>query len=216
MNSLEKDIVKLIAKTAPWLAPFPSAFFVARASMEHLALPLFVAAAIAATIETLGLSTVHTALWLSEWNASKRKSDPSAPVILAVALGAVYVMATVGLTIFLEVMPSLATYAPALFPALAVVGAVNLALVAQQERREAAVRVDKAERKASRKGAGTKAAAVPVAVSMSGTKDRAMAILAATPGISGSELGRKVGRSARMGRKLKTELLPVLEGNGRG
>lgn len=217
MNSLEKNVVKLVAKTAPWLAPFPSAYFVARASMEHLALPLAVAIVVAAIIETLGLSTVHTALWLSDWNGNKRKTDPGAPILLAVILGAVYVVATVGLTIVLEVVPSLATYAPALFPALAVVGAVNLALIAQQERREAMVKADKAERKAKRKEAGTRAEPVPVAVLVDGTRGRALAILTATPGISGSELGRMVGRSERMGRKLRAELLPiVMEGNGSG
>lgn len=216
MNSIEKSAVKLIAKTAPWLAPVPSAFFVARASMEHLALPFAVAVVVAAIIETLGLSTVHTALWLFDWNGNKRKSDPGAPTLLAIILGAIYVVATVGLTIVLEVAPILATYAPALFPALAVVGAVNLALVAQQERREAGVKADKAERKANRQGAGTKPEPVPVVVPIDGTKSRALAILTATPGISGSELGRRVGRSERMGRKLKAELLPGIMGdNGR-
>jgi hypothetical protein len=151
VNAVEKNLVKLVAKLAPWLAPFPSAYFVARSSMAHLALPLPVAIIVAAIIETLGLSTVHSALWLAGWNASKRKTDPQAPVVVAVALGAVYLVATLGLVVFLEVWPGLATYAPALFPALAVVGGVNLALISQQERRESAVKAEKAERKALRR-----------------------------------------------------------------
>jgi hypothetical protein len=151
MNNLEKQAVKTVAKVAPWLAPLPSAYFVARAAMDHLTLPLVVAAIAAAIIETLGLSTVHTALWLSDYNAHKRKSDPHAPTILAVALGAVYVAATLGLVVFLEVWQGLATYAPALFPVLAVVGAVNLALIAQQERREAGIEAQKAEAREKRK-----------------------------------------------------------------
>jgi len=150
MNQVEKNLVKLVAKLAPWLAPFPSAYFVARSGMAHLALPLPVAIVVAAIVETLGLSAVHSALWLADWNASKRKTDPQAPVVVAVALGAVYLVATLGLVVFLEVWPALSTYAPALFPALAVVGGVNLALISQQERREAAVQVEKAERKAAR------------------------------------------------------------------
>jgi len=94
---------------------------------------------------------VHSALWLADWNASKRKTDPQAPVAVALALGAVYLAATLGLVVFLEVWPALSTYAPALFPALAVVGAVNLALISQQERREAAVQTEKEERKARRR-----------------------------------------------------------------
>ena len=151
MNAAEKNLVRLVAKVAPWLAPFPSAFFVARSGMAHLALPLPVAIVVAAIIETLGLSSVHSALWLADWNASKRKTDPQAPVVVALALGAVYLAATLGLVVFLEVWPALSTYAPALFPALAVVGAVNLALISQQERREAAVQTEKEERKARRR-----------------------------------------------------------------
>jgi hypothetical protein len=150
MNGIEKNLVKLVAKLAPWLAPFPSAYFVARSSMIHLALPLPVAIVVAAIIETLGLSTIHSALWLADWNANKRKTDPQAPVVVAVALGAVYLVATLGLVVFLEVWPGLATYAPALFPGLAIVGGVNLALISQQERRETVVQIQKAERKAAR------------------------------------------------------------------
>ena len=126
MNAIEKNAIRVVAKVSPWLAPLPSAYFVGRSAMVHLSLPLFVAIIVAAIIETLGLATVHTALWAYDWNTHKRKSDPRAPVGLAVALGGVYVVATLGLVVFLEVWPMLATYAPAIFPALAVVGAVNL------------------------------------------------------------------------------------------
>jgi hypothetical protein len=147
---MEKNAIKAVAKLSPWLAPLPSAYFVARSAIVHLALPLPVALVVAAIIETLGLATVHTALWAYDWNVHKRKADPNAPLGLAVALGAVYVAATLGLVVFLEVWPSLAAYAPALFPALAVVGALNLAMISRQEQRESAVKVEKAERKAVR------------------------------------------------------------------
>ncbi len=126
-----------------WLAP--SAYFVARSAMTHLALPLPVALIVAAIIETLGLATVHTALWAHDWNAHKRKTDPSAPLGLAIALGGVYVAATLGLLVFLEVWPFLAVYAPAIFPA-AVVGALNLALISRQEQRGGNRQGEKAER----------------------------------------------------------------------
>jgi hypothetical protein len=150
MHNLEKNTIRIVAKLSPWLAPLPSAYFVARSATIHLALPLPVAVVVAAIIETLGLATVHTALWAYEWNAHKRKTDPTAPVGLAVALGVVYLVSTLGLVIFLEVWPFLASYAPAIFPALAVVGALNLAMIARQEQREAAVRTEKAERQLQR------------------------------------------------------------------
>jgi hypothetical protein len=150
MNNLEKNTIKSVAKLSPWLAPLPSAYFVARSAIVHLALPLPVAVVVAVIIETLGLATVHTALWAYDWNVHKRKTDPTAPVVLAVALGIVYVVSTLGLVVLLEVWPFLATYAPAIFPALAVVGALNLAMVSRQEQREADVKAEKAERKAAR------------------------------------------------------------------
>ena len=100
-GDLERSAVELVARSAPWLAPVPSAFFVARSGMEHLALPLVVAVTAAAIIETLGLATVHTALWLSEWNQVKRKSDPRAPTWLAVALVGAYLATTLGLVVAL-------------------------------------------------------------------------------------------------------------------
>lgn len=118
--------------------------------MAHLHLPLPVAIVVAAIIETLGLATVHTALWSYDWNAHKRKTDPRAPVELAIALGLVYVIATLGLVVFLEVWPDRATYAPALLPALAVVGALDLAMISRQEQRESAIVAEKAERQAIR------------------------------------------------------------------
>jgi len=148
----EMFLVKIVARLTPWFAPFPSAYFVARSSMEHLQIPLTVAIIIAAIVEFLGLTSVHTWLWLSDWNNRKRKIDPTAPAGYALALGLVYLTATIGLTILLEVFPALSTYAPALFPALALVGAFNLALISQQENRETLVRQEREERRAERSG----------------------------------------------------------------
>jgi hypothetical protein len=77
-------------------------------------------------------------------------------MVLAVTLGGVYVLATLGLVVLLEVWPSLAIYAPAIFPALAVVGAVNLALVSRQEQRETGVRMQKADARQRRWSQGVK------------------------------------------------------------
>ena len=63
MNDLEKNAIKIVAKLSPWLAPFPSAFFVAPTFGIISLLPLPVGVIVAAIIETLGLATVHTALW---------------------------------------------------------------------------------------------------------------------------------------------------------
>ncbi len=102
---------------------------------------------VGAIIELLGITSVHTWLWLTDWNINKRKSDPEAQTVLAAFLGAIYLVATVGLTVVLEVFPYLATYAPAIFPILAVVGAVNLALIAQQQQRESTLKRERQNRR---------------------------------------------------------------------
>ena len=48
------------------------------------------------------------------------------------------------------------------------------------------------------------------------TQKRARAILAERPGISGAALGRELGKSDSLGRKLKRDLLPEISGNGTG
>lgn len=146
----ERAAVNLAAKLAPWLAPVPSAFFVARSSIKHLGVPTPVGVVVAIIIETMGLSTVNIVLRMFEWNQTRRQKDPEAPTWVGVVLGVVYLVTTLGLIVALEVWPVLATLAPAMFPFLAVVGTVNLALIAGQDRREAAVVEEKAERKAER------------------------------------------------------------------
>ena len=82
---------------------------------------------------------------------------------------------------------------------------------AAKERKEA-----RQARKSGRKPAETRLEPVPGIAGTDGTKGRAAAILAEQPEISGSELGRQLGRSPRLGRKLKAELVPELSGNGKG
>jgi hypothetical protein len=144
--NLEQTALDLVARLAPWLAPGPSAFFVARAARAHLDVPLAIALIIAAVIETLGISTVATALRLYDWNQSSltpagnlkrgRTLAPPGLLWLSITTGAVYVVVTISLTVVLEVRPGLSTVAPAIFPILAVVGATNLAIRSNQTRRE--------------------------------------------------------------------------------
>ena len=234
-EKLEHTITDLAARLGPLLGPAPTAWLVGRATSTHLGWPWPVAVVAALVIECLGLAATATALTLWNYNKDKRKSDPSAPVGLALALVGVYFVTATGLTVALDIAPALATYAPAIFPALSLTATGLLALRADHRRRLAAIEADKAERRAARqkrKRTGTKAARGPArraargpetapayAATSDDTKARAAAILAERPDVSGSELGRLLGRSERLGRKLKAELLPELahtSGNGRG
>jgi predicted HTH transcriptional regulator len=56
---------------------------------------------------------------------------------LALSFVGVYLVATIGLTVVLKIVPNLSTYAPALFPLLALTGAAQLVLRAQHVQRMA-------------------------------------------------------------------------------
>jgi len=109
-----------------------------------------VAVVAAIIVESLGLATTATALDLREYNASKRKSDPRAPFTLAAVLVGVYLVVALALTVALDIAPVLATYSPAIFPLLSLVGVSVLALRADHKRRVGAIAQEKAERKTRR------------------------------------------------------------------
>jgi len=150
-TQVEAAITDLVARIAPWAAPVPTAYLVGWATVEYLRWPAWVGFVAAVIVESLGLATTATALELREYNASKRKSDPRAPFALAVVLVGVYFVVAVGLTVALDILPALATYAPGVFPVLSLGGVTVLALRSDHRRRLSAIEREKAERRASRK-----------------------------------------------------------------
>jgi hypothetical protein len=143
-------IITTIANVAPWLAPLPTAYLVWRSTIVHLSWPSWVAIAAALVVESIGLTVTSQALTLYDYNQARRKSDPAAPLWLAVSLVGVYVLVAVFLTLLMDTIPSLAKYAPLIFPALSLTGVTSLALRADHGRRLAAVAEAKAERRAAR------------------------------------------------------------------
>lgn len=150
MRRIETNLTDIIAGAAPWLAPIPTAYLVGRSAIQYLGWPVPVAIVAAAIVESLGLSAVNTALELREYNQAKRKTDPGAPFSLAAVLVVVYVAVAIVLTVALDVVPTLARYAPAIFPALSLAGVTILALRSDHRRRLAAIEAEKAERRALR------------------------------------------------------------------
>jgi len=149
-RQVERLATDAIARIAPWFAPIPTSYLVGRATVEHLHWPVWVGMVAAVIIESLGLATAETALELREYNQSRRKSDPRAPFALAVALVVVYLVVAIGLTVALDIAPALATYSPAIFPFLSLVGVTVLALRGDHQRRLAMIAQDRAERKTRR------------------------------------------------------------------
>jgi hypothetical protein len=152
MDQANRNIVKMVANLVPYFAPLPSAYFVSRSGIKHLDLPILMGLIIGVVIETLGFSSVHTWLWLSDWNIRRKKTDTKAPEQYALILVVMYLIVTICLTVVLEVVPNLAVFAPAMFPFLAVTGAVDLVLISQQEQREIEAQFVHKERSEKRRG----------------------------------------------------------------
>lgn len=156
MQNFEQNAVAMVARVAPWLAPLPNAYFVARSGMVHLALPLPMALVAGLVLELLGIATVHTALELYRWNLQpsvqrEKGGWERAPLALAMVTCGVYFAAVVFLAVVLESVPELAQWAPALFPLVALTGALTLAIVYQHRARVARYVKPKTERQNRRK-----------------------------------------------------------------
>ncbi|NIV40264.1 MAG: hypothetical protein GWN58_65940 [Anaerolineae bacterium] len=149
-NGWSAMLVGIVANVAPWLAPLPTAWLVYDRTMLHLGWPQWVAIVAGVTLELLGVGILATALELYNYNGSKRKSDPTAPLWLALVLVALYFVTALMLTIALDIAPVLALVAPALFPVLSVASFALLALRADHERRLSEIEQGKAEARAKR------------------------------------------------------------------
>ena len=198
LDKLEHSAADLVARLAPWLAPLPTAYLVGRATIDNLNWPVWVAIVAAAVIESLGLASTSTALALWDWNRSKRKTDPSAPVGLAFGLVGVYFLVATGLTVLLDVIPQAADVAPAIFPALSLTGVTILALRADHARRK----MDVHGRAKARKDARAKVQRAKATT----------AVLNVEPSTVGAKVrvGRATGKANGQGRLSKAAVLDVL------
>jgi len=152
-NGWEASAVELVARIAPWFAPLPTAWLVYERTMRHLSWPQWVAIAAGVTLELLGVAILATALRLYEYNRTKRKNDPAAPLWIALLLVALYLITAELLTVVLDTVPQAAVLAPALFPVLSVAAFGLLALRSDHYRRLEAIDQDKAEARAKREQA---------------------------------------------------------------
>ena len=152
------------------LAPLPTAYLIGVKVQEHLKWPAPIAVTTAIIVEGIGFGAVYLFILFREYNQTKRKTDPAAPVTYALALVVAYVVAVLVLTIVLDVFSQAATYAPAIFPFLSLIGMAITALRNDHEARLRAVEEDKAEKKEARlqaKKQETLPQPVPVALPLS-------------------------------------------------
>jgi hypothetical protein len=143
-------LTNALAALGPWLTPLPSSALVSRATIHYLNWEPWLGLVSGAAIEILGITAISTTLLLWDYNQSRRKTQPPAPVRLAAVLVVGYAVVTILLTVLMEIMPGMVILAPALWPLLSLVGAVNLALRSQHRHRLAAADAERAERRTRR------------------------------------------------------------------
>lgn len=146
-------IMSWVALASAVLAPAATAWiiFAAASGRSTWPMPDAPAALLALAIEFIGVTATHTILVLRSYNATKRKSDPAAPVSWAWAILGGYIAVTLFLTIALHVIPSAVIVAPALLPLLSLAAFGVLAVRQDHEARLAAVTEAAQERKAERR-----------------------------------------------------------------
>jgi DNA-binding transcriptional ArsR family regulator len=151
LDAIEQAVTEVAAKVGPLLAPVPTAYVVGHSVILNLSWPVWLGYVVAAVIELLGLATVNTALTLRDYNVSKRKSDPRAPVELSIALAGIYLVTAVTLAVLLDVFPFLAQWAGVAFPLLSLAGVTTLALRNDHRKRVAAIKAEKERRRKRRR-----------------------------------------------------------------
>lgn len=151
LTYLDGALVQIVAKVAPWLAPLPTAWLVFDRTQRHLGWPWWVGLIAGLTLEALGVAILATTLELYSYNRRKRKSDPRAPLMLGLALVALYFLAAELLTVVLDIAPTwTAPLAAAVFPVLSVAAFAVLAIRADHDQRVTEIAHAKADAKAER------------------------------------------------------------------
>ena len=145
---IETSAVRIVARIAPWLAPVPSGYFIARSSYVHLLssdvpyLAIPVAIIIGLIMEMLGVASIHTLQDLNRWNRQPNVQKgvghwEKAPTGAAQIAVATYFFAAFMLLFVLETVAVAARVAPFLFPLVAIAGAIVWSVSNQhQERKE--------------------------------------------------------------------------------
>ena len=217
----EAVLLAIVSRAASWGASVPNTVLVARSAGELFRLSWGLSLAIAISLELIGHALVSHWQDARHWNDTKRKTDQPANTALALGMVVGYFCLDLAMVGVLALSTYLSTGDWRIFIALCypLIG-VTVAVVTNERahlfRLKQAVERERQGRKSNRKQRTARPAGQPAAyTAVSGdTRERASAILAERPGISGSELGRELGRSGRLGRKLKAELLPEISDNG--
>jgi hypothetical protein len=149
-RATENLLIDIVASYSPWIAPVVPAYMTYQNMTTHLAFPSWAGLAAAVCVETLGLSSIQTSVSFWQWNDSKLKTDPKAPVVLAILTGSFYLATVLTVNAMLDNAPGIYRLAKALLSSLSVCAGVILALRAGHAGRMTETEQARQERKAER------------------------------------------------------------------
>ncbi len=149
-HATENLLIDVVASYSPWVAPLVPAYMTFQNMTTRLGFPMWAGIAAAICVETLGLSSIQTAVSFWQWNDFKGKSDAKAPVLLAVLTGGFYLLTVLTVNAMLDDSSGVYRLAKALLSSLSVCAGVILALRAGHSRRMSEAEQARQERKAER------------------------------------------------------------------
>lgn len=147
-------LVDVVASSAPWLAPVLPAYMVYGGVTGRLGFAGWAGVVAALAVEFVGFAAMSTALMLWEYNQTRRKVDPPAPVGLAAGIGVFYLAVVLVVNVVMDVLPGLTWLVRLLLSTMSAPGVATLALRAQHQRRLALIAQAKAERRERQEDAG--------------------------------------------------------------
>ena len=149
-RATENLLIDIVASYSPWIAPLVPAYMTYQNMTGYLDFPAWAGFAGAVCVETLGLSSIQTAVSFWQWNDSKGKTEAKAPVILAILTGGFYLATVLTVNAMLDNAPGIYRLAKALLSSLSVCAGVILALRAGHARRITETEQERQARKAER------------------------------------------------------------------
>lgn len=222
-GAVEAMVLAVVSRLAGWAAAVPNMIMVQRSAVRIFEIDGTLGYVIAVSLELIGQSLVGHWNQVKGWNATKRKADLVANEALAFWLIVAYFVIDFVMVFALAATHYVETGQWQIFLSLAypVIGVISTivtnersALFRLRKAREIA-KLDARDRRRNpgagqRRNPGTE----PGYGTGETTRRKAEAILTERPGISGGQLGRELGRSASLGRRLKREW-EAEHGNGR-
>lgn len=125
----EQNLIDNVARFVPWLAPGIPASFAYINSLIYLTDKWYFALLIAATVEFLGLASVHTSLSLFEYVKTSSKNKPIAETWIIAGMTLFYLILVVVVNIILDLdIPNKAIIAKALLSLVSIPAAVTLSI----------------------------------------------------------------------------------------